>query len=174
MTISAQTPPTTDPVLERITQNIIGTLQTITIANGYSVDATIIQPNPGVGNPEKDGTILFVTGDASEETTGPETYNQWLQQFDVATLIVVSENAADPNIETLRNLRRAEIEWALTYDPVPSSRPNGTRGGLTEDTLIMAATVVDCPPDSHEAVLIVHIGVRYRTPYNNPFASIYD
>lgn len=172
MPITPQTPPTTTPVLERITQNIVGTLQTITVANSYSVDATVFQPNPGIGNVEQDGATLVVVGDADIEAP-PQQYSQWLQNFTIYSLVICSENAADANIDTLRNMRRAEIEWTLAHDS-DGTRAQTTRGGLAEDTLILAATIPPVDEDAHSGLVIVHIAVRYRTPRNNPFASIYD
>jgi hypothetical protein len=172
MPVTPQTPPVTTPVLERITQNIVETLQTITTENGYSVDATVSQPNPGVGYPDKDGAIMVGTGEADVEAP-PQQYVQWLQHFDILTLVSISEKAADPNLETLRNKRWAEIVWALAHDS-DGNRHQTTRGGLAEDTLVLGATISPAQPDAHEAAIIVHIAVRYRTPLNNPFASIYD
>lgn len=175
MPITPQQPPTDTPVLERITQNIIDTLATIMKENGYSVDAKVKKINPGVGDSTFDGQILVALGDLKIEGDRPETSNQFRQEFLICCDVKLSELAGDPDLERLRTLRRAEIEWALTTEAFSSGdRPNQTRGGLAEDTILTGITLPAIDPSSHETFAVLHFEVLYRTQFNNPFKSTHE
>jgi hypothetical protein len=173
MPIVAQTPPVTTPVIERITQHIVDSLETMTIANGYSKNAVVQQPNPGIGNSLIDGRVIVVMGDATEQDDRPMHYKEWVQEFLIVAECRQSEDAVSRNIDTLRNLRRSEIEWCLTHDS-DGTREQTTRGGLAQDTLLWEPIIVPVPPNAHEGQIVVRVGVLYRTLYNNPFASSSD
>jgi hypothetical protein len=171
MPIVAQSPPATTPALERIAQHIVDSLKTITIENGYSVDANVLRPNPGVGDSAQDGTMVVIVGDATIEAP-PQMHLQWLQTFRIHGLVVLSEKAADPTIDTLLIQRISEVVWCLTHDS-DGTREQTTRGGLAQDTIFQGVTV-DMDPTGHDAEFMIDIGVRYRTLDNNPFASSSD
>jgi hypothetical protein len=175
MSVTPQTPPTTTPVLERITANIIETLQTITVQNGYSFNANVVQLSPAIGDTGSDGLIVVALADPSEDESRPQTQNQYRQVFMVACLCAVSEQAADPNLERVRTHRRAEIEWCLTHEgQFGGDRPNQTRGGLAEDTTLAAIILPNIEPGQYSAFAELHFEVLYKVQINNPFASVYD
>jgi hypothetical protein len=171
MPIVAQTPPATTPALERITQHIVDSLATITVANGYSVDAEVKRPNPGVGDGAKDGTLVVIVGGATIQDP-PQMLLQWEQSFSIHGQVEVSENAADPTIDTLLIKRVSEVIWCLTHDS-DGTREQTTRGGLAQDTKFVGLEVY-ADPNAHDAEFVVEITVQYRTALNNPFASSTD
>lgn len=171
MPIVAQTPPATTPALERITQHIVDSLATITLDNGYSVDAEVKRPNPGLGTSARDGLLIVVVGDAVIQEP-PQMLLQWEQTFLVLGFVELSGNAADPTIDTLLIKRAAEVVWCLTHDS-DGTREQTTRGGLAQDTKFNSLEIYG-DTNSHSAEFVITLTVQYRTPVNNPFASSSD
>ena len=156
-------------VLENITENIVGQLRTITTANGYANDASgVVRPNPGLGHDMQDNLLVVIVGNAEREWDCPEQYCQWLQEYHILCMVVESETSTT-SIDARLNSIRADVESALCLQ-----RESQTRGGLAEDTILQGAEIAHSDVLAHDGVVMVNVAVRYRTQYNNPYASIYD
>jgi len=162
-------PGASNSVIERMAQNIITTLQGIATAAGYqNTVADVVRPAPGVGNQLNNMRLVVFQGGAAREQECPEQYTQWLQDFHVMCEVVESEGSATPVDQRLNSLA-CDVERALCL-----TRTSQTRGGLAEDTILDARTTIPCDPQAHDGAVLVNIGVRYRTRYNDPLTSVYD
>lgn len=160
------------PVMERIVQDVLLALAQITKANGYSVDAIPCRPNPGIGNAVQNGRMVVYAGDKSAEPP-PEQMLQWIWTLHILCQVRESETSG-VTIDQRRASIQADVEWALTFDRDSQTRSFISGYNLAEDTIPIGATYGPIAANAHEGELAVNVQVRYRTPYGNPYNSIYD
>lgn len=157
------------PILTRIVDDMVETLEGVSAAAGDDRTLTVERPKQSTGNTRRDGLAVVHRGSPkmvdTDDPDGGSAYNfvTWLQPFAVVLTVVeseTSETSVDERLDTIR----ADVERALLED--------GTRGGLAIDTRLGDPEYPepDKPNSNVGEVWVVFI-VQYRTRYGDPYSQ---
>ena len=149
------------PVLEQIILQIIATLGTVTVANGFQTNVTPARPNPGLGNALQDGLAIVSLGTAAVENP-PDQAQQWRQEILIDCCVMQSESSST-SIDTRRVTMIADIAQALLA--------GYTQGGLAVDTQQTEIIFSPIDYDAHVGFVTGVFEVIYRTAYGNGYNS---
>ncbi len=145
------------PVIELIALDLLETLCGVTVADGYSFDA-IPERYKLHGNSPRDLLCVLSQG-VPVEDPNTNANKTWIQPFSIDIYIAQGEDSKT-DIDQLVNLRRADIEKAVTQDPY--------RSDLAFDTNVRAPELFEATNGSFAGVT-VNIEVKYRTKETDPF-----
>jgi hypothetical protein len=109
-------------IVDRIADDLVTTLETITITNGYSINLTVVRKELPSNNPTH-GQCILIMDDPTEEEMQDETQRIWWQEF-VALVYLI--NSPSTSIDEQQNLVWADVHKATQVDR--------TRGGLAYTT----------------------------------------
>jgi hypothetical protein len=164
-------PDALDPVIERIAQDLLDTLEGITTAAGYRYTLIAERAKPNLGNRRRDGLAVLVQGDAkriNEDDDSPTgrgpayDHDEWWAAFAVVLTAMETEASTDP-IDKRMNVMRSDVEKALAVDP--------TRGGLAILTEMGDPMPVDAPPNVNGVEWAIPLTVYYRTLAGDPYTQ---
>lgn len=148
-------------IVELIAQNIVTTLQGVTIDNGYE-NTLIVERRKQAGNdPVRDCLAVVYQGDPQEGDDKPLQRRSWIQPFHVL-LCAVESDSSTATIDARLNSLRADVEKALCAAP--------NRGGYAVDTHIRTPSIATNAHGDVQAV-VVNVDVEYRTAWNNPYTQ---
>lgn len=145
-----------EPVVERITQNIVTALKELTTNAGLSANAVVHRPNPAKPPAVVDFGMTVVQGDpeADDEIETTDGLKGWIQPYLIACDVVLPEDKITPIDRALNRIRSA-VENKLREDP--------RRGGLAVDTVIMPPELSDTAEQARMGTVTVVAHVHYRT-----------
>lgn len=155
--------PSSEPIIEQITQDIETWLNTVKIANGYQTELTVERRKRG-GNAPKAGQTLAVLNQGQPQRLREDSQDTmgWTQPYYI-DIYVDPDESRTTAVDTDINRARSDVEKALTYDL--TSR---TRGGLAFNTTIVPALLFT--EGKHDGVQ-VRILVQYYTAFNDPYTA---
>lgn len=159
-----------NPVIERITADIVDTLKSVRKANSYAHDLTVQRIGRN-GNAPQAGQILAVVIQGNPQAVPEQSHDQtaWDQPYAIDCYIDPAEDLETP-LDKAINLLRADVEKALTF-----GEPSRTRGGLAEGTKLDAPVLFQRPTAAGTQFGVqVRIRVRYATAWNDPYVSAYS
>lgn len=148
-------------VRERIIENIVSTLQGITVANGYHVDIVSVQRQEPGGAVRKSTPFILVQEGGEEAKDGPNPMSTKMLDIVVTAVTSRDEDYSAPLDETL-NVLRGDVETALMQDR--------TRGNLA----VLTSPVGSMPAEYHDKGGVASPGVAilfsvtYRHHYQDP------
>lgn len=153
-----------EPVVERITQNIVDALEELTKAAGIYANAKVYRPSPAKPPPLRDYRLVVIQSDPEldEENDGLCGVQAWVQPYQIVCEAVLPENAVTP-IDRVLNRIRADVEKKLREDP--------QRGGLAWDTRIMPPVMDDTAETARAGTIEVRVNVHYRTIEDDPYLT---
>jgi hypothetical protein len=158
----------TEPIIERILQNVKTVVDGITVVAGYNQDLDAVRPTKmdfDDGAPAVNGKVVILCDDpepnVEKSNAGNPARQAWTLSLVLVAYVIPSDTSTTP-IDTLINRVRADIEKALQADPY--------RGELAVDT---------SPAGSQKFVeeggaacgVAVFVDVVYRTPINDPYTA---
>lgn len=145
-----------EPILERISANIVAALETLTTAGGAYANATVYRPSPADPADLVDYRLSVVQGNPDELEDGDTPYGMkgWIQPYSIECECVIPEGKTTP-IDRVLNRVRADVENKLREDP--------QRGGLAVDTNIRPPDYADVAANSRTGKVTVVCEVTYRT-----------
>ncbi len=146
-------------VLEKISQNVLTTLQNVTTANGY--DYTISPIRAGLVSSPNHLEALIYQVSPEQPSDGPARLEEWVQLYAVVVYVMPYEADTTP-IDVYNNAISGAMHKELMKDY--------TRGGLAIDTTILP-TIYFPPYDSETAGIVFNFSVRYWTVIDDPFTS---
>lgn len=151
-----------EPVLERIAQNLLEALKTVTVSMGDSGDLDVVRPNPVLPAQLKSyrATLTQEDPELDEEGDCPQGLLQWWGNFAVIVDVVLPEDVQTP-IDTVLNRVCADIQRAFRTDPL--------RGDLALDTKIKAPEFAPIEPAARSGTVVVRCRVWYRTLEDDPY-----
>ena len=153
-----------EPVIERIVQEVKARLAEITTANGYQQDLTPVRPIRGnfeaEENPEN-GKVLLVQGDAEEHETEIELARRWVQPLWLECFVIATHDDTTTPLDTLVNRVEADIVKKLAADR--------TRGGLAIDTIVRPGERRTDGPDA--TGILIRVDVDYLTSWGDPYTA---
>lgn len=148
------------PVCERITRNVIETLQNVSVQNGYTVDLSVQRARPQ-GNPP--AHLLAVVCEGDDEEQGDDEADigsaAWIRPYEVVVYVFASALASEDLYGQIINCIRSDIHKALRVDV--------TRGGWALNTMIRGAMEFSTATDA--AGILVMFDVLYRHDLDNPY-----
>ena len=156
----------TDPIVELIIQEVVTTVNGITVENEYNQDLSAVRPTRldlDDEGPADDGTVVVMCADPEPDAEHSNAGNPARQAWRLALVLlayVIPSDADTTPIDTLVNRVRADIEMALQADP--------TRGGLAITTDLAGSQKFVAEGAAGVAVLA---DVVYRTPINDPYTQ---
>ena len=152
-----------EPVLERISRNIVESLKEMGVAMGDSGKLIVDRPNPSTPTQIENYRVLVVQ-DSPEEDEGPVTegWKNWFQGYSIVCDVVNDADAATP-IDTLLNRLRADIEKTLRKDP--------RRGGLAMDTIIRPPELHPVEENARVGRITVKCEVWYQHLKDDPYRT---
>ncbi len=155
-----------DPILERITQDIEDWLKKVKKADGYANDF-VVERRKRQGNAPKAGQVLVVVSQQSPQIVSDQSYPDimWDQPYSIDIYVDPDASKVTP-VDTDINSAWADAITALTY-----AEDSRNRGGLAQDTKIDAPNLFAEGPLSG---VEVRITVRYTTIANDPRSSAYS
>ena len=154
-------------IIEQIAQDLVSTLETITLANDYTFTV------PAVTRPRRTGIpyspahheIIVLAGDRSRESeldcVGSPPGIAWRQVFSLDLCLRVSEASTTP-IDQLANAFEVAVVTALMSDR--------SRGGLAIDTQHARTDYLTADEDYEGCTLLIE--VMYRTAENDPSTNV--
>ncbi|HEV7297757.1 MAG TPA: hypothetical protein VGN72_00205 [Tepidisphaeraceae bacterium] len=144
-------------VLERISENVLTSLQAITTENGYEIKLDVHRAK-AVNEPRHLKSIIHQLSPVEDEESSVMGYSGWLQPYAVVTYVIPLDDDETP-IDTYNNQVAMALHKALAADT--------TRGGLAIDTLIRP--MLYFPPVQGEyAGTTAIFDVRYRHILDHP------
>lgn len=152
-----------DPISERIVQDVVKTLKGVRRSRNYSVDLEVVRPNRSAGDvPDAHLAVVFVEDDTRlpSEVEWQEAAH-WTMTVAVEVHVYESESSSIP-IDQRINTARADIEKALMADPF--------RDGLALDTRIESPTYWE-PIEGDMAGVTVRVAIDYRTSITDPYST---
>lgn len=150
----------TKPVIENIADNVLDTINGITIANGYNYNLSAVRKRRIDFEDEAwdDLSCLILQTKVNELDSGYST-KEWEQFFEVF-VFAQDPDDSDISIDTKLNQIRSDIEKAIMTDT--------TRGGFAIDTMIHGAVFDD---DNGYSAVAVSFSVHYRVNELNPYTQ---
>lgn len=149
------------PIVERITQNVLATLQAVgTPAFGIALSVARSRRQGDIATPGK------ISGFLKEHDPVPETatnmHKQWMQPYTLL-LQAFESDSSDYSARSMLQLARCTAEFALVADI--------TQGGLAINTIINPSVWLDdaTSKGSIDAIVVV-FDIQYRTLLYNPFS----
>jgi hypothetical protein len=157
-------------ILEQITLDIVATLQSVTVLNGYQNDLSVrraMQREPVGGYPDR--TAVVIQGQPTNDADATETVTGWIQPYTIDCYVVEAENSGVSR-DTRINSIRADVEKALTL-----AKASQQRSGLSGKPLAID-TKLDDPElfldgEGNYAGVGVQVNVQYWTALNDPYTS---
>ena len=122
-----------DSIREKIRDNVMTTLATITTGNGYANTVTV-EARKQWGNDPADQKLVLWQLDPTEDSDAPLGDKQWEQPYAVLCFVVESETSSTAIDERINSLI-ADVQQVLMVDP--------HRGSLANDTIIAAPENMD-------------------------------
>ena len=149
------------PVNELIARDILATVNTVTIANGYNYDLTV-QRHSKAGD-KRDHLNTIITQDDTREASEPEVYftKEWIATYMIGVYIMPLDNDTTP-IDTYVNIIRADVEKALMVDIY--------RSGNALNTTIRAPKQITDEGLEYD-IIVINVDVNYRTLENDPYTN---
>lgn len=154
-----------ETVLDRITANVVSTVEKVRTTAGYSCDLHVEQPNGPTGVRSRDGGCVVVVGSSERETADcPSHFSEWHQRYDLICTRIRPEANTTHISEYLAKVA-ADVVRAMNVDI--------TRGGLAHDTWIESPETDYIGSEANSGVVTVPVTVHYRTYFNDPHRSAY-
>jgi hypothetical protein len=153
-----------DTILEQITQDIIDTINTVTVLAGYENDLVCeraVRPY----NTVRDRLVVVSLGDPELGASNSDKAVAWRQTYNLACYASEPEESDVPLDRRLGTMQ-ADIEKALRVDH--------NRGALAVDTALLGSVRTDDPSSSSDeqmAELAVLVSVHYRTLEADPYTQ---
>ena len=155
------------PVVERIVQDVVATLQGVSITNGFNVDLDVERPMPRGTNWTGGKTVVYLGARVpTEDGDRPQQYDEWFQ-----TVIVVYhgvETDLDKPVDAKLILATADIYQALC-----STKESRRRDNWAITTIAGDVVPLERDADSNEATIMMEFTVQYRTAWGDPFTCPY-
>lgn len=155
-----------EAIAEQILEEVVVTVNSITVANGYNQELRASRPTRldlDKEAPADNGTVVVMCGDPEPDpehsNAGYPQRQAWLLTLVLLAYVIPSDSDKTP-IDTLISRVRADIEKALQVDP--------TRGGLAIWTRPAGSQKFIQEGAAGVAVLAE---VLYRTPINDPYTN---
>jgi hypothetical protein len=148
------------PKIEYIAENILATINAITVENGFNQTLVAMRPkrNDWRDVIPEDNKVLIVQ--EAEEIILTQVGQQRRQHAFIIEALVIDSDAATDSIDTRRNKVRCDIEKKLKEDY--------KRGGYALDTDIESSTMFDTGEGfSGVAIRVI---VECELPYGNPYS----
>lgn len=153
-------------IIESIAQNVLATVNGVTIAAGYHQTLTGVRPArlPNADDAHDNNTVVLVQGnprlDADNSGMGNAAMLAWRQPFALIAYVIASDTET-ASLDARINEVRSDIEKALMADR--------KRGGFAIDTQITEPEFFDY--DAAVTGIIVMAEILYRTRENDPFTA---
>lgn len=146
------------PVVERISQSLLDTLNSVKVSNGYNYDLVVERPTRKGYQAEH--LRAYLEQDNPDEAP-IDAYNKigWSHGYSVVVFLLPTQEDDTPT-DTYTNTVWADIAKALMSNP--------QLGGLAEDIKILAPTYFT-DVAGELAGFTFHFAVLYRTALDNPY-----
>jgi hypothetical protein len=162
------TPPSSPrpPALERVTQNVVDAVRSVTRNAGGFIDLIVERPNPTNGQKIQDGFAVVIQGDPTEITEGVSSvFQRWAQPYQVQLYAIQSQDDATP-VDARLNRMIADVVAAVTFDI--------RRGGIAMNTEANAPEFDIRDVNATGGMAIAKFTVTYETYRNNFFRARSD
>jgi hypothetical protein len=149
------------PVSELVAVDVLSTVATVLVANGYNCDLTA-QRHTRAGDKREHLNAIIVQDDP-REVSDPKVYNtyEWILPFSIGVYVIPLEDDSTP-IDTYCNQIIADVSKALMVDRY--------RSGNALDTVIRAShTVTD--EGLQWDIAVINVEVNYRTSELDPYVN---
>ena len=155
------------PIVEQIAQAAKTRLETITKANGYQQNVTVVRPTRTGGFVPDHLLIVLVQDNPTllGDLEGANSMKEWRQPFLAQCLVRTSDENTEP-VDTTINALRADVEMALIVAPDWWS-------GLAMDCRILAPSGIVTQDGDYEGAQ-VPFEVDYRTDRDDPYTARAD
>jgi hypothetical protein len=152
------------PVVEEIAQAIKTRLETVTVANGYQQDVTVVRPTRLGGFVPSDLQIVLTQDDPTllGDIEGANSMKEWRQRFVANCLVRTSDTNTEP-VDTTINTLRADVEKALMSSET-------WWDGLATDCRVLASEGFIMADGEYEGVAIP-FELDYRTDRDDPYTA---
>lgn len=147
-----------EPIVEQIAENLVETLRSIRLSNGYHQDVTV-ERRLLAGNHVRDNLIVVFQNDPPKQDEAPVQRIEWMQPFMCLCYCIESEKSSVA-IDKRLNRIRSDVEKAVMANP--------SRGGIAIDTIIRQPLYFTDTDASAEGI-IVQVDVQYRVLETDPY-----
>ena len=160
------------PIVEQIAVKLAARLGRIATANGYTFDANVVRPTRVGKYVPRDKEVVFYQGGRTqvEKTEGNPAGVSWKQEFVAAVFAIDSDKSVVP-IDTLVNVRQADVEKALA-----TVHPDETEADWAKVDALALEADFDEPrefagAESKFSGVEVPLLVTYRVKENDPYTQ---
>ena len=145
-----------EPILTRITRDLVETLEEVRVEAGRALD---VEPRRRKGHRPRDLLVIVSQGSPERVDDPAVEHEEWWQPYDLDCFVMSSENDEGP-IDYRINEVRSRIEKALMADPY--------RDGLAIQTEILDPDLWD-EVNGAASGITVRCRVHYRTLDSDPY-----
>jgi len=160
-----------EPIVEQIAQWLEAALASITEANGYQQDLTVVRPEDPWDESTAIGDLTTLLAQDDPERMDPRSTAgiRWRQPFLLVTFFA-GRGGTGLSLDTRINRVRADIEKRLGVEIAKGPGPNTLCSALADDIEILPATIgVD--PDAKLTLLVCAVAVSYRVSATDPYSQ---
>lgn len=150
-----------EPIIEKITQDIESAINAITTTNGYNQNLTAVRPKriDFLSTTWADGTVIIIQGTNEKLQSG--YINRWRQNYSLMAIVRKSDTVTT-SIDAYENQVRSDIEKKLMSDI--------RRGTNAENTECLGA-IPFVTDDGANSGINIDISVDYRTKEDDPYTA---
>lgn len=152
-----------DPIVDKIAQDLEARINEITTENGFSENLIALRPKrlDFENVTPTDKTVLIEQADETKPEEQPYSAIEWIQPFILWALVISSDKSTE-SINKRINRVRADIQKKLREDV--------TRGGNAIDTILLPSAIFD-DGEGFSGVAVA-IAVQYRVNENDPYTKM--
>jgi hypothetical protein len=151
-----------------IDQDLIETLAGVSTAAGFSNNFIVEEPDPALGNRERDALCVVGDGDPEPQDDRPINQDRYLKTYTLVFKVIESESSDDAALRGRMAGIYADVVKALT-----ESRASYTRNGQALGTTVGKPTK-DLDGGGNSGDIAVPVSVLFATLHGDPSTNPYS
>lgn len=157
-----------EPINEKIALRVKARMDTITTANGYKFNASVLREDPQRGQSPYDSLLVVYEGDESRDEPETQGSSTWLKPVSVVCHAVETDGAST-NLRTRANRMAADVYKAVMTDEFWD---DGTGAGVCLALNTFIRPPIQVPPESGGIHAVeANFDIQYRTSDTNPYIA---